>query len=126
MTVPLVVVDGANVVGSVPDGWWHDRPGAAARLRDALATVIADGLPDLPGPVEVALVVEGKARDVPQTSNGVRVVSAPASGDDTIADLVRDSAATRPVVVITADRGLRSRVTAYGAEVRGPSNVPRR
>jgi hypothetical protein len=126
MTVPLVVVDGANVVGSVPDGWWRDRPGAAARLRDALATVIADGLPDLPGPVEVALVVEGKARDVPQTSNGVRVVSAPASGDDTIADLVRDSAATRPVVVITADRGLRSRVTAYGAEVRGPSNVPRR
>jgi len=126
MTVPLVVVDGANVVGSVPDGWWRDRPGAAARLRDALATVIADGLPDLRGPVEVALVVEGKARDVPQTSNGVRVVSAPASGDDTIADLVRDSAATRPVVVITADRGLRSRVTAFGAEVRGPSNVPRR
>jgi len=126
MTVPLVVVDGANVVGSVPDGWWRDRPGAAARLRDALATVIADGLPDLPGPVEVALVVEGKARDVPQTSNGVRVLSAPASGDDTIADLVRDSAATRPVVVITADRGLRSRVTAFGAEVRGPSNVPRR
>ncbi|MEV7026505.1 NTP pyrophosphohydrolase, partial [Kitasatospora sp. NPDC093558] len=23
--VPLLVVDGANVVGSVPDGWWRDR-----------------------------------------------------------------------------------------------------
>ncbi|WP_127503452.1 hypothetical protein [Actinoplanes solisilvae] len=126
MTVPLVVVDGANVVGSVPDGWWRDRAAAAARLRDALTPVIAEGLPDLPGPVEVVLVVEGKARDVPSRSNGVRVVSAPGSGDDTIADLVRISAADRRVVVITADRGLRDRVTAYGAEVRGPSNVPRR
>jgi hypothetical protein len=33
----LIIVDGANVVGSVPDGWWRDRAGAAARLRDALA-----------------------------------------------------------------------------------------
>ena len=39
VTVPLVVVDGANVVGSVPDGWWRDRAGAARRLRDALSTV---------------------------------------------------------------------------------------
>ena len=126
MTVPLVVVDGANVVGSVPDGWWRDRAGAAARLRDALAAVITAGLPDLPAPVEVALVVEGQARHVAETANGVRVVGAAGSGDDTIADLVRVSAAGRRVVVITADRGLRDRVTAYGAEVRGPSNVPRR
>jgi hypothetical protein len=27
--------------------------------------------------------------------------------------------------VVTADRGLRERVTALGAEVRGPSSVPR-
>ena len=26
-----LVVDGANVVGSVPDGWWKDRAGAARR-----------------------------------------------------------------------------------------------
>lgn len=32
----LVIVDAANVVGSVPDGWWRDRHGAAERLRDAL------------------------------------------------------------------------------------------
>ncbi|RSN98110.1 NTP pyrophosphohydrolase, partial [Streptomyces sp. WAC 05379] len=24
----LVIVDAANVVGSVPDGWWRDRRGA--------------------------------------------------------------------------------------------------
>jgi hypothetical protein len=126
MTVPLVIVDGANVVGSVPDGWWRDRPGAAIRLRDSLATVLADGLPGLPGPVEVTLVVEGKARDIPPGDNGVRVERAAGSGDDKITDLVRDEAATRHTVVVTADRGLRDRVTALGAEVRGPSSVPRR
>jgi hypothetical protein len=126
MTVPLVIVDGANVVGSVPDGWWRDRPGATIRLRDRLATVPADGLAGLPGPVEVTLVVEGQARDIPQVDNGVRVERAPGSGDDKITDLVRDAAATRPTVVVTADRGLRDRVTALGAEVRGPSSVPRR
>ncbi|NMO55489.1 hypothetical protein HH310_30435 [Actinoplanes sp. TBRC 11911] len=126
MTVPLVIVDGANVVGSVPDGWWRDRPAAAARLRDRLAAVLAEGLPDLPGPVEVALVVEGKARDIPQTSNGVRIERAPASGDDKITDLVRVEAPARRTVVVTADRGLRARVVPLGAEVRGPSSVPRR
>jgi hypothetical protein len=126
MTVPLVIVDGANVVGSVPDGWWRDRPAAAIRLRDRLATVLAGGLPDLPGPVEVTLVVEGKAKDIPQADNGVRIERAAGSGDDKITDLVRDVAATRRTVVVTADRGLRERVRALGAEVRGPSSVPRR
>ncbi|MCO8270047.1 hypothetical protein M1L60_05505 [Actinoplanes sp. TRM 88003] len=126
MTVPLVVVDGANVVGSVPDGWWRDRAGAAERLRDALAPVQTTGLPDLAAPVEVALVVEGKARDIDQTGNGVSVVRAQGSGDDAIADLVRVAAPDRRVVVITADRGLRDRVTAFGGEVRGPTSVPRR
>jgi hypothetical protein len=124
MSDPLLVVDGANVVGSVPDGWWRDRAGAAIRLRDRLRPLTAAGLPDLPGPVEVALVVEGRARDIPETA-GVRVVRAPGSGDDTIVDLVRAAAPERRVVVITADRGLRDRVTALGAEVRGPSGIPR-
>ncbi|WP_133877378.1 hypothetical protein [Paractinoplanes brasiliensis] len=126
MTVPLVIVDGANVVGSVPDGWWRDRAAAAVRLRDALVPVLAAGLSDLPGPVEVSLVVEGQARDVPAVEGGVDVVRAAGSGDDTIADLVRREAGARRIVVITADRGLRERVTAHGAEVRGPTSVPRR
>jgi hypothetical protein len=126
MTVPLVIVDGANVVGSVPDGWWRDRPGAAIRLRDRLATVTTEGLPDVPGPVDVTLVVEGKARDIPEADNGIHIERAPGSGDDKITDLVRAEAPARRTVVVTADRGLRDRVVALGAEVRGPSSVPRR
>ena len=123
--VPLIVVDGANVVGSVPDGWWRDRAGAAARLRDRLAAVPAAGLGDVPAPVEVILVVEGKARDIPQSPGGVRVERATGSGDDKIIDLVRGEHADRRTVVVTADRGLRERALALGAEVRGPSAVPR-
>jgi hypothetical protein len=126
MSVPLVIVDGANVVGSVPDGWWRDRPGAAERLRDRLAAILTDGLPDLPGPIEVTLVVEGKAKNIAQTRNGVLIERATGSGDDRITELVRDVAATRRTVVVTADRGLRDRVIPLGAEVRGPSGVPRR
>jgi hypothetical protein len=126
MTVPLVIVDGANVVGSVPDGWWRDRPAAAIRLRDRLATVLADGLPDLPGPVDVTLVVEGKAKDIPPGDSDVRIERAAGSGDDKITELVRDQAPDRRTIVVTADRGLRERVLALGAEVRGPSSVPRR
>ncbi|HIY66132.1 MAG TPA: NUDIX hydrolase, partial [Candidatus Agrococcus pullicola] len=33
---PAIVVDAANVVGAVPDGWWRDRAGAAERLRNRL------------------------------------------------------------------------------------------
>jgi hypothetical protein len=124
MRAPLVIVDGANVVGSVPDGWWRDRAGAAARLRDHLAPVTSEGLPDLPGPVEVVLVTEGRARDVGPGA-GVRVEAAPGSGDDRIVELVAAEGEDRRVVVVTADRELRARVAALGAEVRGPSAVPR-
>ncbi|MCX4472779.1 hypothetical protein C5N14_09415 [Micromonospora sp. MW-13] len=116
---PLLIVDAANVVGSRPDGWWRDRAGAAARLRDALAPVADGGLPPLlPGPAEVVLVVEGAARGVPAVP-GVRVVAAPGSGDDAIVELV-GATANRRRLVVTADRELRGRVGVLGAEVRGP------
>ncbi|KAB2975356.1 NYN domain-containing protein [Streptomyces sp. SS1-1] len=114
----LVIVDAANVVGSVPDGWWRDRRGAAERLRDRLA---ADGVPGHAGPVEIVLVVEGAARGV-ESVPGVRVESAPGSGDDHIVALV-EQVAGRPVLVVTADRELRQRVRRLGADVTGPRTV---
>jgi len=119
---PLLVVDAANVVGSVPDGWWRDRAGATARLRDRLARVADEGIPGLAGPVEVVLVVEGKARAV-EAIEGVRVVSAPRSGDDAIVALVESEPGDRTRVVVTADRELRDRVQRFGASVLGPSAV---
>jgi hypothetical protein len=121
----LLIVDAANVVGSVPDGWWRDRAGAATRLRDALVPVAAAGLDGAGTPVEVVLVVEGAARGVPGRPE-VRVVPAAGSGDDAIVELVRGRAPGRDAVVITSDRGLRDRVTALGARVAGPRTLPRR
>ncbi|MGW7557595.1 NTP pyrophosphohydrolase [Streptomyces rimosus] len=123
----LVVVDAANVIGSVPDGWWRDRRAAAERLRDALAEQAADGLPGLVPdgtPVRLVLVVEGAARGVASLP-GVEVVEAPGSGDDRIVELVRDADRGPDTVVVTADRGLRARVTALGARVAGPRAVRR-
>ncbi|MEU0220894.1 NTP pyrophosphohydrolase [Streptomyces sp. NPDC006265] len=114
----LVVVDAANVVGSVPDGWWRDRRGAAERLRDRLAS---QGVPAVSGPVEIVLVVEGTARGV-ESVPGVRVSSAGGSGDDHIVEVVA-AAGDRSVLVITADRELRRRVGELGADVAGPRSV---
>ncbi|SHH84131.1 hypothetical protein SAMN05444521_2176 [Streptomyces sp. 3214.6] len=114
----LVIVDAANVVGSVPDGWWRDRRGAAERLRDRLAAV---GLPGHSGPEEIVLVVEGAARGV-EPVPGVRVEAASGSGDDRIVELVAE-AGGRSRLVVTADRELRRRVTELGADVTGPRSV---
>lgn len=116
----LLVVDAANVVGSVPDGWWRDRHGAAERLRDRLAArAERDGGC---GDEEVVLVVEGAAREVASVP-GVRVVAAGGSGDDRIVELVAAEGRGRRCVVVTADRELRARVAALGAEVAGPRSV---
>lgn len=116
-----MIVDAANVVGSVPDGWWRDRRGAAERLRDSLVLYADEGLPAFPGPLEVVLVVEGAARGVSSVA-GVRVDSAPGSGDDRIVELAAEAAGRR-CLVVTADRELRDRVGALGAEVTGPRTV---
>ncbi|WP_030296625.1 hypothetical protein [Streptomyces katrae] len=115
----VLIVDAANVVGSVPDGWWRDRRGAAERLRDRLAErAPVEGV----GAVEeIVLVVEGAARGV-ESVPGVRVDPAPGSGDDRIVELAA-SFAERGCVVVTADRELRERVRAYGAECVGPRAV---
>jgi hypothetical protein len=131
--LPLLVVDAANVVGSVPDGWWRDRRGAAERLRDALVPLAGSGLADGSGappwacgrPLDIVLVVEGAARGV-EPVPGVRVESAGGSGDDLITEVAAGSRITdpdRPCLVVTADRGLRERVAEVGAATVGPRAV---
>jgi hypothetical protein len=132
---PLVVVDAANVVGAIPDGWWRRRAEAAALLRDALEPLAGTGLPAgaLPAevawltrpPLEVVLVVEGAAARISGT-RAVPVIAARGSGDDAIVTLVAAERAGRRIAVVTADRALRSRVLALGAVVVGPGTLPRR
>ncbi|SIS19314.1 PIN domain-containing protein [Williamsia sterculiae] len=120
--LPLVVVDAANVVGSTPNGWWRDRHGFTERLRDRLGDLAEQGLPTTGAPVEVVMVVEGQAATV-SASSTVTTLRAPGSGDDRIVEAVAENQGRR-CVVVTADRELRRRVTALGAEVVGPSVLP--
>lgn len=110
----VLVVDAANVVGSRPDGWWNDRPGAASRLHEQL---LASDL-DID---RMVLVLEGKARSgVPSGDNGsVTTHHASGSGDDEIVAVCEEHAADE-VTLVSADRGLRDRVEALGASCVGP------
>ncbi len=113
----VLVVDGANVVGSRPDGWWRDRAGAASRLHAAIAA--ADLGYDL-----VVLVLEGDATaGHPVDEEGVvHTVHAEGSGDDTVVRQVQDRTSYGDeVVVVTADRELRRRVAEAGGSCVGPS-----
>jgi hypothetical protein len=114
--VTVLVVDAANVVGSRPDGWWRDRAGATARLLARLAALPGR---TLDGPVDctgVVAVVEGRARDVP-APDGVQVVRATGSGDDALVRYATEQGG--PLLVVTADRGLRDRLPD-GVAVAGP------
>ena len=123
---PTVVVDAANVVGSVPDGWWKDRVGAAQRLLGKVAAVAAAGVPapllDLPEDVwfpDWVVVVEGQARHVDDAA-GLTVVRADGSGDDAIvAEAERLVGTGASVTVVTSDRELSARVATAGARVVG-------
>ena len=110
------LIDGNNVMGSRPDGWWRDRRGAARTLAAELAefaaregvpvTVVFDGAPfDVEAPVQAAL----------------EVAFAPRSGRDAADDEIarRVAAATDPaaLTVVTSDAGLARRVREHGAEV---------
>lgn len=113
----VLVVDGANVVGATPDGWWRDRAGAAARLHARL--VVAD----LPGDT-IVLVLEGQAKAGVRAGRDLHVqtVHAPRDGDTTIVRAAREAAGNgHQVTVVTADRALAARVAGVDAVVRSPS-----
>lgn len=68
----------------------------------------------------VVVVLEGDAREGAEEgeSGGVTVVHASGSGDDLLVAVTSD--ARGEVTLVSADRGLRRRVEALGADVAGP------
>lgn len=113
----MLLIDAANVVGSRPTGWWRDRAGAARALVDQMRAAVETGRVDEP----VVVVLEGKARGGAPAgvADGVTVLHAPGSGDDMLID-VSSKASDRSITLVTADRELRQRAEALGAEVVGP------
>lgn len=113
----VLVVDAANVVGSVPDGWWKDRASAARRLHERLLVA------DLPHD-EVVLVLEGAAKGGVAAGRDVHVTTVHARRDGDREVQAQTAAATARgarVTVVTADRVLRGRVEHLGGTPMSPS-----
>ncbi|OCB13589.1 RNA-binding protein [Mycobacterium vulneris] len=107
------IVDGMNVIGSKPDGWWKDRRGAMAGLverlerwaaaEDRRVTVVFEG----PSTIESAVVEVAHA---PRAHAN--------SADDEIVRLVHADSGPGEITVVTSDGALAERVRALGALVR--------
>ena len=116
------VVDGMNVIGSRPTGWWRDRPGAMRGLVSELGEFAARRGDD------VTVVFDGKPFEL--EGDGVHVMFATRRGrnaaDDDIAALVEADPAPGELSVVTSDADLARRVRDAGAAVVGAGEFRRR
>lgn len=108
-----LIVDGMNVLGSRPDGWWHDRPAAMERLSRRLeAYAVREGLP-------LTVVFDGREhRRVCAVVSRVEVRFAPGgpdSADREIVAIIRADPDPGSFVAATSDRRLRASIKAAGA-----------
>ena len=116
------LVDGMNVVGSRPDGWWRDRRGAMVRLAASLAQFAERNEEPL------SVVFDGRPFDLSEA--GIDVSFAPTRGrnaaDDEIARRVAEDSDATTLTIVTSDRTLAGRVKAHGADVVGAGEFRRR
>jgi uncharacterized protein YaiI (UPF0178 family) len=112
------LVDGMNVIGSRPDGWWRDRRGVMRRLVEELAGIEGD----------ITVVLDGAPFDL--ESDSVEIVFAsrrgPNAADDDIAVLVQADSDPGSLTVVTSDADLARRVREHGASVEGAGTFRRR
>ena len=115
------LVDGMNVIGSRPDGWWRDRTAAMRRLTgdlDALARETGE---------PVTVVFDGAPRETGGDRVEVRFARrrGPDAADDDIAALVERHPEPGTLIVVTSDAALAARVSAAGASVAGAGTLLR-
>lgn len=109
------IIDGNNVIGSRPDGWWRDREAATRRLVERLAewAAAADG--------PVIVVFDGPQPERFEAPRAVDVVFADRPGRDAADDVIAARVAADPLPprldVVTSDATLAARVRAHGANV---------
>jgi predicted ABC-type transport system involved in lysophospholipase L1 biosynthesis ATPase subunit len=112
----MLLIDAANVVGSRPNGWWRDRPGAARAFVERVRAAVGSGRLAEP----VVVVLEGAARGGVEAgvANGITIIHASGSGDDTLLSVAAES--DGQVTLVSADRALCQRAENLGADVARP------
>jgi predicted RNA-binding protein with PIN domain len=115
------IVDGMNVIGSRPTGWWRDRPRAMRELVGEL-----DGFAARGGD-EVTVVFDGRPFELEGGGVDVRFASrrGPNAADDDIAALVERDREPSGLSVVTSDGDLARRARDAGAAVVGAGEFRR-
>lgn len=131
------LVDGMNVIGSRPDGWWRNRPAARQRLVVELrhlagqghdVSVVFDGRPTPDEQLPRSVTRPGDAQPGDPHSadavpgDAVSVRFAPGgrdAADHVIAAMAAGDAEPGSLTVVTSDAALADRVRATGAAVTG-------
>src|SRR5947209_18688688 len=106
------LIDGMNVIGTRPDGWWRDRDAAMLRLVDLLERwAAADG--------ENVTVVFERPPSPPIRSSVIEVAHAPRprpnAADHEIIRRLAELPNAAAVRVVTSDRWLADHPEAAGA-----------
>jgi predicted RNA-binding protein with PIN domain len=115
-----LVVDGMNVIGSRPTGWWRDRRGAMARLVEELSEYAANTAD------EVTVVLDSDPFDVEAAGIDVRFAGrARDAADDAIVAIVERDARPESLLVATSDAKLAARVRELGARTLGAGTLRR-
>ncbi len=119
-----LIVDGMNVLGSRPDGWWRDRPAAMERLTRRLDAFAARE------DVELTVVWDGNPHErVSAAAGGIAVCFAPGgpnAADREIVRIIRADEDPGSIVAVSSDKRLRAAVKASGASSVGCGELLRR
>jgi predicted RNA-binding protein with PIN domain len=112
------LVDGMNVIGSRPDGWWNDPDEAVREMIRELGSFAASTGD------KVVVVFDRRPADIePGRRDDIQIGFASRRGrnaaDDDIVEMVVADDDPRSLTVVTSDRHLAQRVRELGAQITG-------
>jgi RNA methyltransferase, TrmH family len=117
------VVDGNNVMGSRPDGWWRDRPAAQARLVVLLQRYARES------GEQITVFFDGRPVALPEMAAGVSVRFAPGgadAADDAIVAWLSEVRDRGGLTLVSSDAGLLGRAAVLVSGTEGAGAFRRR
>jgi predicted RNA-binding protein with PIN domain len=112
-----LIVDGMNVIGSRPDGWWNDPDQAVRRFIEELDRYGSRTSED------ITVVFDRQPPDVSPGRHGTIVVAFASrrgrnAADYEIVQMATNDPAPESLTVVTSDAALAEQVRELGAKVR--------